>query len=282
MVEPEHPALSIRRQCELLDFPRSSFYYRERRDSSGVQSTFNACLVKRIDQIYLQCPFYGSRRITEYLKSEGYEVNRKRIQRLMRQMGIEAIYPRKKPCYGNRENQIYPYLLRGVEIESVDHVWSTDITYIPMRRGFLYLVAIMDWYSRYVVSWELSQTLEKYFCISALEQALSLGQPRIFNSDQGPQFTSPSFTQVLLDKGIAVSMDGRGRVFDNIFIERLWRTVKQEEVYLKDYDDMIDAEEQLKRYFEFYNNERLHQSLGYRSPWAVYRQHRQHNLREGK
>jgi putative transposase len=173
--------------------------------------------------------------MTASLKSEGYEVSRKRICRLMSEMGVQAIYPRKKLSYGNPDHRIYPYLLRGVKIERVNQVWATDITYIPMRRGFLYLVAIMDWYSRYVLSWELSQTLEKYFCMSALERAFSHGQPEIFNSDQGPQFTSPSFLQPLLDRGIAISMDGRGRVFDNIFIERLWRTVKHEEVYLKEY-----------------------------------------------
>jgi putative transposase len=211
--------------------------------------------------------------VTEYLKLEGFEVNRKRIQRLMGQMGIQAIYPRKKLSYNRHpEHRIFPYLLKGVKIEHVNHVWSTDITYIPMCRGFLYLVAIMDWYSRYVLSWELSQTLEKYFCISALEKALSLNQPEIFNSDQGSQFTNPSFTSRLQELGIAISMDGRGRVFDNIFIERLWRTVKQEEVYLKDYQTAIEAEQELTRYFEFYNNERLHQSLGYRSPGAVFYQ----------
>ena len=185
---------------------------------------------------------------------------------------MHAIYPRKKLSNGNPEHRIYPYLLRRVEIERVNQVWATDITYIPMRRGFLYLVAIMDWYSRYVLSWELSQTQEKYFCIRALERAFCHGQPEIFNSDQGSQFTSPSFLQLLLDRGIAISMDGRGRVFDNIFIERLWRTVKHEEVYLKEYQSLIEAEEELSRYFDFYNNIRPHQSLGYRSPQEIFRQ----------
>lgn len=270
MIDIAHPHLSINQQCELVSLCRSSYYYREHRNELSI--AFDYCLSRRIDQLYLQHPFYGSRRMTAVLKVEGYEVNRKRIQRLMRQIGVQAIYPRKKLSYGNPEHRIYPYLLRGVKIERVNHVWATDITYIPMRRGFLYLVAIMDWYSRYVVSWELSQTLEKYFCINALERAFYQGQPEIFNSDQGSQFTSPSFLQLLLDRGIAISMDGRGRVFDNIFIERLWRTVKQEEVYLKDYQSMIEAEDELARYFEFYNNDRPHQSLGYRSPLEIFRQ----------
>jgi putative transposase len=268
MVDRSHPRLSLQRQCELLSLSRSSYYYPVRRNEICIE--FDYFLTRRIDQLYLARPYYGSRRMTGTLKREGYEVNRKRIQRLMREMGVQAIYPRKKLSCGNPEHRIYPYLLRGVKIQRVNHVWSTDITYIPMRQGFLYLVAIMDWYSRYVLSWELSQTLEKYFCISALERALYLGQPEIFNSDQGSQFTSPTFLQPLLDRGIAISMDGRGRVFDNIFIERLWRSVKHEEVYLKDYQSMIEAEEELGRYFEFYNNDRLHQSLGYRSPQEIF------------
>jgi putative transposase len=240
MVDSDHPSLSVSRQCDLLGLSRASFYYRPRQVESEVEFNFN--LLKRLDELYLDMPFYGSRRMTEQLKLESYPVNRKRICRLMRAMGIEAIYPRKKLSIGKPEHRKYPYLLKNVRIRGVNHVWSTDITYIPMRRGFLYLVAIMDWYSRYVLSWELSQTLEKYFCIGALERALSLGVPEIFNSDQGSQFTSPSFTQLLLDKGVLVSMDGRGRVFDNIFIERLWRTVKHEEVYLKNYETVREAE----------------------------------------
>ncbi len=268
MVEPNHTSLSVIRQCELLSLCRSSFYYQPNVGESRLK--FDCQLRKRIDEIYLRCPFYGSRRIVEQLKFEGYTVNRKRIRRLMNEMGIEAIYPRKNLSQSHPEHRVFPYLLRGVYISGVNHVWSTDITYIPMRRGYLYLVAVMDWYSRYVLSWELSQTLEKYFCISALERALSLGEPEIFNSDQGSQFTSPSFTRLLLDKEIAISMDGRGRAFDNIFIERLWRTVKQEEVYLKDYETFWEAEEGLNRYFEFYNNERHHQALGYKRPVEIY------------
>ena len=280
MVELNHLQLSIRRQCELLNLQRSTFYYQGQDRPSGIGElgelshscsvTFNYSLIKQIDQAYLKWPFYGSRRITAYLKSEGYGINRKRIQRLMRQMGIQAIYPRKKLSRANSEHRIFPYLLNNVTIERVNQVWSTDITYIPMRRGFLYLVAIMDWYSRYVLSWSLSQTLEKYFCLTTLEEALSSGKPEIFNSDQGSQFTCIAFTRILQDRGIAISMDGRGRVFDNIFIERLWRTVKQEEVYLKDYQGVFEAQEQLEQYFKFYNTERLHQSLGYRKPCSVY------------
>jgi putative transposase len=208
--------------------------------------------------------------MTASLKADGVEVNRKRIQRLMRHMGIHAIYPRKKLSIVNREHRIFPYLLRNVAIDRVNHVWSSDITYIPMRRGFLYLAAVIDWYSRYVLSWELSLTLEKHFCINALEKSLALGHPEIFNTDQGSQFTSNDFTGILQDKGIQISMDGRGRVFDNIFVERLWRSLKQEEVYLKDYESVRDAEYELSRYFEFYNHERHHQSIGYKRPAEVY------------
>lgn len=273
MVEPNHPNLSISRQCQLLALCRSSFYYPEQSRQNGpigLTRQFDYYLMRQIDQAYLKWPFYGSRRITAYLKSEGHRVNRKRIQRLMRHMGIQAIYPRQKLSKPNSEHRIFPYLLRNVVIERVNQVWSTDITYIPMRKGFLYLVAIMDWYSRYVLSWELSQTLEKYFCINALEEALCIGKPEIFNSDQGCQFTCIAFTGILQERDIVISMDGRGRAFDNIFIERLWRTVKQEEVYLKDYQSVAEAEEQLRQYFKFYNTERLHQSLGYRDPRSVY------------
>lgn len=269
MVEPRHPDLALNRQCELLGLNRSSFYYQSLK--SEIEVAFNYGLRKRLDELYLEMPYYGSRRMTEQLKSEGYMVNRKRIQRLMKEMCMQAIYPVKKLSVGNPEHRIFPYLLKGVQVSEVNHVWSSDITYIPMRRGFLYLVAIMDWYSRYVISWELSQTLEKYFCISTLERALLLGKPVIFNTDQGSQFTSPSFTGLLQNNGIAISMDGRGRVFDNIFIERLWRTVKQEEVYLKDYENAWEAETELGRYFDFYNNRRLHQSLAYRRPLDVYK-----------
>jgi len=223
MIDSQYASLSVIRQCELISLCRASLYYRPHKIESELEFNFN--LMKRLDELYLDMPFYGSRRMTEQLKLENYPVNRKRIRCLMRAMGIEAIYPREKLSIPNPEHRIYPYLLNNVRIRGVNHVWSTDITYIPMRRGFLYLVAIMDWYSRYVVSWELSQTLEKYFCISALERALSCGIPEIFNSDQGSQFTSPSFTQLLLDQGVLVSMDDRGRAFDNIFSRMLLQPI---------------------------------------------------------
>ena len=266
MIDINYKKISISRQCELLNLCRSSYYYR----SKQMESSYNLELMRLIDRRYLQCPFYGSRRMRAYLRREGHIVNRKRVGRLMNMMGLQVIYPRKRLSTADKEHRVFPYLLRGLRIDHVNHVWSTDITYIPMRKGFIYLAAIIDWYSRYVLSWEISLNLEKDFCISALEKALLISQPEIFNSDQGSQFTSLAFVAVLLDRGISVSMDGRGRVFDNIFIERLWRTVKYEEVYLKDYVDVKDAVRQLGDYFHFYNNERLHQSLGYKTPAEVY------------
>lgn len=268
MVDYSNRCIPISHQCELLSLCPSTYYYKSQKND--LSEAFNYDLMKRLDQLYLKYPFYGSRRMTCSLNSEGAGVNRKRIQRLMRQMGIQAIYPRKKLSTGNHEHRIFPYLLRDVAISGINHVWSSDITYIPMRRGFLYLVAVIDWYSRYVLSWELSLTLEKHFCISALLQSLSLGKPEIFNTDQGSQFTSNDFTGILRDKGIQISMDGRGRAFDNIFIERLWRSLKQEEVYLKDYDSVRNAEYELKRYFEFYNHERPHQGIDNKRPAEIY------------
>lgn len=223
-----------------------------------------------IDEQYTKTPFYGIRRITEALRRLGYIVNHKRIARLMRIMGLEAIYPKPRLSKACKENKIYPYLLRGLSIVRPNQVWSTDITYIRLIHGFAYLVAIMDWFSRYVLSWAVSNTLDVYFCIEAVEKALKINRPVIFNSDQGSQFTSDSFTGRLLENGIQISMDGRGRVYDNIFVERLWRTVKYEDVYLKDYSDMRDVKEGLSSYFEFYNNERVHQALGYRTPREIY------------
>lgn len=268
MISHDNQEVSISSQCCLLGLSRSSFYYTPQKDEKRL--AFDYELMKQIDQLFLKYPFYGSRRITASLKSDGLAVNRKRIQRLMRHMCIHAIYPRKRPITEIHEHKIFPYLLRNVAIEHVNHVWSTDITYIPMRRGFLYLVAVIDWYSRYVLSWELSLTLERHFCISALEKSLLIGHPEIFNTDQGSQFTSKDFIGILKDKEIQISMDGRGRAFDNIFVERLWRSVKQEEVYLNDYDNVRDAEYALSRYFEFYNHERYHQGLGYKRPAEVY------------
>lgn len=221
--------------------------------------------MRRIDVLYLQCPFYGSRKIALVLG-----VNRKRVQRLMRLMGIAAVSPGRRTTRPAVGHKIYPYLLRDVKIVRPDQVWSTDITYIPLRGGYLYLVAVMDWYSRYVLSWRLSNTLEGGFCLEALDEALARGRPEIFNSDQGSQFTAVSFTGRLEARGVSISMDGRGRALDNVFIERLWRSVKYEEVYLRDYADGREAKRRLKSYFRFYCRERIHQSLGYRTPAAVY------------
>jgi putative transposase len=257
----------VKRQCELLGVARSSVYY----EPEG-ESAYNLKLMRLIDEQYTRTPFYGSRRMTEWLRRQGHEVNRKRVGRLMEEMGIEAIYPHRRLSEPAPEHRIYPYLLRGVEIERVNQVWSTDITYIRMRRGFAYLVAVIDWFSRYVLSWELSQSLETEFCLRALERALRVSLPEIFNTDQGAQFTSAEFTHRLEQAGVAISMDGRGRALDNVFVERLWRTVKYEEVYLKDYASVAHAIEELARYFRFYNRERLHQALGYRTPEEVYRE----------
>lgn len=244
----------------MAGLPRSTRYY----ETVG-ETPENLALMRRIDELYLKCPFYGSRKFAHLL-----EVNRKRIQRLMRTMGIEAIYPKKRTTWPGAGHKIYPYLLRGVAVIRPDQVWSTDITYVPMRHGFLYLVAVMDWYSRHVLSWRLSNTLSGTFCLEALEDALADGRPEVFNSDQGSQFTASAFTDRLESCGIAVSMDGRGRALDNVFIERLWRSVKYEEVYLKDYSTAWEAEASLGSYFRFYSHERIHQSLGYRTPADVY------------
>jgi len=266
-IEPEHKNIPIARQCELLGLNRSSLYYKARGEAD-----YNERLMKQIDEQYVKTPFYGIAKMTEWLCQQGHLVNHKRVRRLMRQMGLEAVYPRRKRGLSipDTQHKIFPYLLRDVAITRPDQVWSTDITYIRMYRGWLYLVAVMDWFSRYVLSWELSITLESDFCVSALKAALCQGKPEIFNTDQGSQFTSAGFTGILLNAGIQISMDGKGRVFDNIFIERLWRTVKVEEVYLRDYQTIAEARYYMGRYFEFYNNERLHQTLGYRSPAEVY------------
>lgn len=258
--------MSIVKQCELLGIARSSYYYQAIPESED-----NLKVMDLIDRIYTELPFYGNRRMmAELEKVHRLAVNRKRIQRLMRLMGLEAIYPRPRLTQRNQEHRVFPYLLRNVAITRVNQVWSSDITYIRVRDGFLYLTAIMDWHSRYVLSWELSNTLEASFCVSALRTALAMGTPEIFNTDQGCQFTSSEFTGVLLDAGVAISMDGKGRCMDNIFVERLWRTVKYEEVYIRDYDSGNTAFQSLKRYFPFYNHKRHHQALGYQTPASVY------------
>jgi putative transposase len=243
-----------------LDLERSSYYYQP-----AAESAENLQLMRRIDETYLKHPFYGSRRLAEELGA-----NRKRVQRLMRRMGLEAIYPRPRTTQRAKEHRIYPYLLRNVEITRPDQVWSTDITYIPLAQGWLYLTAVLDWYSRYVLAWRLSQHLEGAFCCEALDEALGISQPEIFNTDQGSQFTSEAFTGRLARRGIAISMDGRGRALDNAFVERLWRTVKYEEVYLQEYGDADEARASLRRYWRFYNRARKHQALRYRTPSELY------------
>jgi putative transposase len=266
LIEEGHPQLSVRRQCALLGLSRSSLYYRPQAESPD-----NVRLMRLLDAQYTATPFYGVRRMTAWLRSQGYAVNHKRVARLMQQMGIAAIYAKPKLSQASAGHTIYPYLLRGVKIARVNHVWSTDITYIRLYQGFLYLVAVMDWFSRYVLSWALSVTLDGQFCREALLQALRHGaRPEIFNTDQGGQFTSSGYTSLLKQEGIQISMDGRGRALDNVFVERLWRTVKYEEVYLKDYTTAREARQGLGEYFTFYNHQRLHQALGYQTPAAVY------------
>lgn len=264
MIEPV-AGIAVSRQCELLGLSRSGYYYEPRGESD-----LNLKLMDLIDEQYTETPFYGVEKMTASLRRKGHEVNSKRVRRLMRLMCLEAIYPKPRLSVSTKEHKKYPYLLSGVVIERPDHVWSADITYIRLSMGFVYLVAIMDWFSRYVLSWEVSITLEKEFCIKALIKALAISRPDIFNTDQGVQFTSSEFTGCLEDHNIRVSMDGRGRVFDNIFVERLWRTVKYEEVYLKSYQTVMESKAELTKYFEFYNSERLHASLRYRTPYEVY------------
>jgi putative transposase len=266
-IEPGHKKIPIYRQCELLGLNRSSLYYKP----SG-ETEYNEQLMRLLDKQYIKTPFYGIDKMTAWLHRLGHFVNHKRVRRLMRQMGLEAVYPRRKRplSIADKQHRIYPYLLKDVQVEHADQVWSADITYIRMYRGWIYLVAVMDWFSRYVLSWEISVTLESDFCVDALKRALSHGRPEIFNTDQGSQFTSMEFTKALLDAGVQISMDGKGRAFDNIFSERLWRTVKVEEVYLRDYQTVTEARFNLGRYFDLYNNERLHEALGYRTPAEVY------------
>lgn len=266
MIEPKHERITISRQCELIGLPRASYYYAPRGEDS-----YNQRMMNLIDEEFTKRPFYGVPRMTAWLRRQGHQVNPKRIRRLMRRMGLEAIYPKKTLSRSHPEHKKYPYLLRDMLIERPDQVWCADITYIRLQQGFVYLVAIMDWYSRYVLAWDISITLDADFCIQTLERALSISRPEIFNSDQGVQFTSGNFTNVLEREGIRISMDGRGRAYDNIFVERLWRTVKYEEVYLHQYLTVADTRRGLNRYFHFYNMERMHESLGYKTPYEVYR-----------
>ena len=244
---------------------RSGLYYRPQEESAE-----NVALMRLLDEQYTRTPFYGVRRMSWWLGQQGYRVNVKRVRRLMREMGLEAIYPKPRLSQPGVGHRLYPYRLRELQIERPDQVWASDITYIRLRQGFIYLVAILDWFSRYVLAWEVSVSLESAFCRAALEWALKRGQPEIFNTDQGAQFTSEDFTGRLEASGITISMDGRGRAMDNIFVERLWRTVKYEEVYLNDYEQVTEAVRNLRRYFLFYNQERPHQALGYQTPAAIY------------
>ena len=264
LIEQENKEIPVIRQAELLGISRSTVYYKPALDE------YNLMLMHLIDEVYTKTPFYGSRRMREALRRKGYIVNRKRIQRLMRCMGIEAIYPKRNLSKPHPDHKIYPYLLRNKVIKKVNQVWGADITYIRMRHGWVYLVAIMDWLSRYVLSRELSTTLEADFCIRALERALSSANPEIFNSDQGSQFTSVTFPKCLEERNIEISMDGRGRAMDNVFTERLWRSVKYEEIYLNDYATISEAKQGIASYISFYNQERPHQSLDYKTPAEVY------------
>lgn len=265
MLDPSDTVFSLRQQCQLLEINRSSLYYQP-----VTETAENLHLMRLLDEQYTQTPYYGVLRMTAFLRHLGYEVNPKRVRRLLRTMGLEAIY--QKPCLSkaNPDHKVYPYLLREISIDRCDQVWSTDITYIRLTSGFVYLMAVIDWYSRYVLGWALSTTLDADFCIDAVGQLLVDRQCEIFNTDQGVQFTTPRFTKPLLDKGIRVSMDGRGRAMDNIFVERLWRTVKYEYVYLQDMQTVKEAHVGFQHYFHFYNHKRFHQALDYKTPAQVY------------
>ena len=259
----------MRRQCQLVGLSRSSRYYQP-----AAETAANLRLMRLIDREYTAHPFLGSRRLTQWLITQGEAVNRKRVQRLMRVMGLEAIYPKPRLSAAGRGHRIYPYLLRNVRIQRPDQVWSTDITYVPLACGFMYLAAIIDWFSRYILTWRLSNTLEGSFCLEMLDEALRLGQPEVFNTDQGVQFTAQAWTGRLEAAGVAVSMDGRGRCLDNVFVERLWRSVKYEDIYLWRYETVPQLQQGLGRYFPYDNEGRPHQALGYRRPASVYRQGR--------
>jgi len=265
MIERGHPELSVRRQCELIGLNRSSFYYQP-----AGESEYNLLLMRLLDRQYTRTPFYGWPRMTAWLRREGHSVNPKRVRRLMRLMGLQAIYPKPKTSTPTPGHKKYPYLLRGLKIMHPGQVWSTDITYVPLLRGFMYLTAVIDWFSRYVLAWQLSNTLDGLFCRVALREALEQGRPEIFNTDQGAQFTAVEFTDILETTGIRISMDGRGRALDNVFVERLWRTVKYENIYIMDYGAVPNLDTGLHSYFHFYNHERLHQSLDYRTPAEVH------------
>jgi putative transposase len=270
MIDPFHPDISIARQCELIQLPRAS-YYRSVDSGPIVETPENLELMRMIDEEYTKHPFYGSRQLRNYLRRQGHPVNRKRVQRLMRLMGIMSVAPKPNTSKKGKAHKIYPYLLRDLVIEQANQVWCADITYIRMQGGFVYLVAIMDWFSRKVLTWEVSNTMDDSFCVSAMESAIRLyGVPDVFNTDQGAQFTGKAFIKVLTDNDIKISMDGKGRWVDNVFIERLWRSVKYEDVYLKDYPTVVALRHGLGIYFLFYNDERPHDSLGKSTPSEFY------------
>jgi putative transposase len=266
MIEPGRPDLSLSRQCRLLSISRSSFY-----DTPIGESPENLALMRRIDELFLKYPFYGSRQMVFQLRREGAEVGRHRVRRLMRLMGLQAIYQAPRTSTPHPAHRVYPYLLRNLAVERADQVWCADITYIPVRRGFLYLIAIMDWATRHVLAWRLSNTMDSGFCVAALQAAMAEhARPEIFNTDQGSQFTSFAFTGTLKDAGVAISMDGRGRCMDNIFIERLWRSLKYEAIYLHELSDGFVAERVIGTWIDFYNTERPHSALGGRTPAEAY------------
>jgi putative transposase len=264
-VDREHPSLSIGRQCQLLGLSRSGFYY-----TPQGENELNLLLMRLIDLEYTAHPFLGYRKMVCFLRKQGHPINKKRVARLMHLMGLAAMVPGPNTSRKAPQNPVYPYLLRGVAIERINQVWSCDITYIPMPRGFVYLFAVIDWHSRFILSWELSSTLDTAFCLEGLERAFAYGRPEIFNTDQGSQFTSLEFTRRVLASGASLSMDGRGRALDNIFVERFWRTVKYEDIYLKGYTTPREVWSGLSDYFPYYNSQRPHQSLGYQTPAIVY------------
>ncbi len=266
LVSVDHPRLSVVRQCELVDISRSSYYY-----IPNGESEFNLELMGNIDRQFLETPFYGSRQMARHLRRQGYDVGRTRIRRLMRRMGLQAIYQKPRTSIPNVQHRVYPYLLRGLSIERANQVWCADITYIPMHRGFMYLVAVMDWHTRAVLSWRLSNTIDSSFCVEALQEALSrYGTPQIFNTDQGSQFTSEEFTGALSGAGVRISMDGKGRWMDNVFIERLWRSLKYESVYLREFETGLEAQHEIENWLRFYNMERPHSFFGDKTPMEVY------------
>ncbi len=268
MIDSGHSQISVSKQCDLIGLPRSS-YYREAR--AGSESKANLDLMRLIDEEFMRHPFLGTRKIRSYLRRKGFYINRKRVQRLMRKMGLASLAPKPNTSAKNKAHKVYPYLLRNLAIDRTNQVWCTDITYIRLKGGFVYLVAIMDWYSRKVLAWELSNTMDTSFCVSALERAIRIyGKPDIFNTDQGSQFTSEAFTDALKQNDIKISMDGKGRWMDNVFIERLWRSVKYENVYLHDYASTQSLRQGLNTYFQYYNYERTHQSLDDKTPAEIY------------